>query len=229
MQIIDTHCHVISGDESRYPRAPLGGKQSAWAQSRPLTAEQMVVAMDEAGIARAVLVQATTAYGYDNAYVLDCARRYPDRLIAVGTFDPLAPGAAARLTAALESGLAGVRLFTAGSTLSGQGAWFADSAMDPFWEAARETTICLQLRLDAASHELDSVLERFPAVRVLLDHCGYPDIAASPAAAEQSLPELVELAESVLSRLPESPRRAILAGTSRRLYPELATTAAANA
>jgi L-fuconolactonase len=30
MNVIDTHCHIIAPDQSRYPRAPLGGKQSGW-------------------------------------------------------------------------------------------------------------------------------------------------------------------------------------------------------
>ncbi|MBB2506602.1 amidohydrolase, partial [Amycolatopsis echigonensis] len=41
MDIIDTHCHVVSADLARYPRAPLGGKQSGWATTRPVTADEM--------------------------------------------------------------------------------------------------------------------------------------------------------------------------------------------
>lgn len=71
MDIVDTHCHVVSADLARYPRAPLGGKQSGWATTRPVTADGMAERMNEAGITQSVLVQATTAYGYDNSYVLD--------------------------------------------------------------------------------------------------------------------------------------------------------------
>lgn len=281
MDVVDTHCHIISQDLARYPRAPIGGKQSAWASSRPVTAEDMVARMDETGIAQAVLVQATTAYGYDNSYVLDSRRRWPDRFVAVGTFDPLAAGAGARLTELLrDGGLAGVRLFTSGSTVPEQGQWFAAPETYDFWRTAEElgVTVCLQMRLGSATKHLVSVLVRFPGVRVLLDHMGYPDIASSPAeagrevaalaknpglhlklthrnlerlhdagdgagdflgpvldsfgsgriawgsnlpAAEQSLPELRKLAETVLDGLPEQARADILAGTARRLYPGL--------
>ena len=44
---IDIHPHVISKDEERYPRAPLGGKQSDWSRERPVGAEEMLAAMDE--------------------------------------------------------------------------------------------------------------------------------------------------------------------------------------
>ncbi|MEV5529854.1 amidohydrolase family protein [Streptomyces prunicolor] len=281
MDVVDAHCHIISEDQARYPRAPIGGKQSAWAESRPVTAAGMVTRMDEAGIGQAVLVQATTAYGYDNSYVLDSSRSHLGRFVAVGTFDPLRAHAADILANAVGGGgLAGVRLFTSGSTVPTQGEWFAAPETYEFWRRAGELgiTVCLQMRLGVATKQLRQVLERFPDVRVLLDHIGYPDIAASPAragadvaelaqhpglflklthrnlerlydagdaaadflepvvaaygadriawgsncpAAEQSLPELLRLAEDVLAVLPDDVRQAIFAGTARRLYPGL--------
>jgi L-fuconolactonase len=281
MDIIDTHCHVISPDTARFPRAPIGGRQSGWATTRPVTAEDMLAGMDATGIRQSVLVQATTAYGYDNSYVLDCCQRWPERFIAVGTVDPLQPDSGARLPGSCgDSGLAGVRLFTSGSTVPTQGEWFAAPETYDFWEAAGETgiTVCLQMRLGPVTKQLISVLERFPTVRVLLDHMGYPDVSASPSlagrevaelaqypglylklthrtleplgaagndaldfltpvlsafgaeriswgsnypAAEQSLPELVELAEKVLSLVPPEAREVIFAQTARRLYPGL--------
>lgn len=183
MRIADSHCHVLSADLDRYPRSPLGGKQSAWAGDRPVTAEAMLLLMDDSGIDQAVLVQATTAYGYDNSYVIDSARRSPDRFVAVGTVDPLGPDAGERLTRLLDAGLAGVRLFTTGSTMTGQGLWFADEATDPFWEtaAAARVPVCLQLRLGADTlAAVDELFRRHPDVVVLLDHCGYPDVRTSP-------------------------------------------------
>ncbi|MFE4216239.1 amidohydrolase family protein [Streptomyces sp. NPDC056844] len=281
MDVVDAHCHIISEDLAGYPKAPIGGKQSEWAASRPVTAEGMVARMDETGIGQAVLVQATTNYGYDNSYVLDSSRRWPERFVAVGTVDPLRPDAATSLKAAVgEGGLSGVRLFTSGSTVPTQGEWFVAPETFPFWEQAEELglPVCLQMRLGPATKQLVELLERFPGVKVLLDHIGYPDIAASPAragaevaelgvhpglhckithrnlerlqdagdaagdfltpvveafgagriawgsncpAAEQSLPELLALAEDVLADLPEAARYEIFAGTARRLYPGL--------
>ncbi|MBY8344143.1 amidohydrolase [Streptomyces spinosirectus] len=195
MDIIDTHCHVIAEDEDRYPRSPIGGKASAWATSRPVTTEDMLARMDEAGIRQSVLVQATTAYGYDNSYVRDSRAAHPDRLIAVGTFDPLAPEAPARLASAVQAqGLAGVRLFTSGSTVPVQGEWFAAPEAYPFWQAAAEldVTVCLQMRLGPATRQLVDLLQRFPTVRVFLDHIGYPDIAAGPARAGKEVAELAD-------------------------------------
>src|SRR5437762_103828 len=47
MVAVDVHPHVIARDENRYPRAPLGGKQSDWSRERPVSADEMIAAMDE--------------------------------------------------------------------------------------------------------------------------------------------------------------------------------------
>jgi predicted TIM-barrel fold metal-dependent hydrolase len=190
VDVVDAHCHIISPDTGRYPQAPIGGKQSGWAATRPVDAEQMLQAMDQTGIARSVLVQATTNYGYDNSYVLDSYRQHPGRFAAVGTFDPLRADAPDALQAAIEKeGLAGVRLFTSGSTVPVQGEWFAAEESFPFWQKAAEldVVVCLQMRLGPATAQLEDVLGRFPGVRVLLDHIGYPDITASPEQAGQDV------------------------------------------
>ncbi|MFD5284090.1 amidohydrolase family protein [Streptomyces rubrogriseus] len=218
MDFVDAHCHIISEDVTRYPKAPIGGKQSEWAATRPVTAEGMVARMDETGIDQAVLVQATTNYGYDNSYVLDSSRRWPERFVAVGTVDPLRPDAAANLKAAVgEGGLAGVRLFTSGSTVPTQGEWFVAPETFPFWEQAAELDlpVCLQMRLGAATGQLVELLGRFPGVKVLLDHIGYPDIAASPARAGAEVAQLgvhpglyLKLTHRNLERLKDAGERA---------------------
>ena len=130
MQIIDIHPHVIAADHMRYPLAPVGDKLSAWAAQRPVTREQLLAAMDEAGVAQAVLVQASTAHGHDNRYTADSAAAHPTRLAWVGSLDALAPDAPDRLTYWVrERGMAGLRLFTAGSTMTEQAPWLGDPAV----------------------------------------------------------------------------------------------------
>ena len=80
---IDTHTHVISSDEARYPRAPVGGHQSDWSKERPVSVERMLESMDAAGVAKSVLVQASTCYGHDNSYVADAVAAHPDRFTGV--------------------------------------------------------------------------------------------------------------------------------------------------
>ena|ERR1700688_4068653 len=89
---IDIHPHVISTDTERYPNAPVGGHKSDWSRERPVSMEQMIAAMDQAGIAKSVLVQASTCYGHDNSYMADAVAAYPNRFTGVFSIDVLAPG-----------------------------------------------------------------------------------------------------------------------------------------
>ncbi|MDE2474454.1 MAG: amidohydrolase, partial [Alphaproteobacteria bacterium] len=77
MTIIDTHAHVISTDTIRYPRAPIGGHQSDWSRDRPVSADAIIAAMDDAGVAKTILVQASTCYGHDNSLVVDSVAAHP--------------------------------------------------------------------------------------------------------------------------------------------------------
>jgi predicted TIM-barrel fold metal-dependent hydrolase len=90
---IDIHAHVISTATVRYPNAPLGGLKSDWSRERPVNVEQMIAAMNEAGIAESALVQASTCYSHDNSYVADAVAAHPDRFAGVFSVNVLAPDA----------------------------------------------------------------------------------------------------------------------------------------
>ena len=172
--MIDTHAHVIALDERRYPRAPLGGRQSDWSRERPVSADEMLAAMDAAGIARTVLVQASTCYGHDNSYLADAVAAHPRRYIGVFSVDMLAPDAPQRIRHWLGRGLSGLRVFIAGHTTA-QDVRLDDPRSFPAWDCAVQAglPICVQLRAPALG-QLQTVLERFPQARVLLDHMARP-------------------------------------------------------
>src|SRR5437867_13373022 len=107
--IIDTHVHIVAPDQSRYPRK-LARDNSAWVID--MSGERMLQLMTQAGIDRAVLVQAHSAYEYDNSYVADVAASYPERFISVCIIDPTRRDAAEQLTYWVkERGVRGIRLF----------------------------------------------------------------------------------------------------------------------
>src|SRR6202522_1941302 len=87
---IDIHPHIIADDDKRYPLAPLGGHQSDWSRTRPVTYGRMIAAMDEAGVDKSAIVQASTCYGHDNSYVADAVAAHPSRFTAVFSVDVLA-------------------------------------------------------------------------------------------------------------------------------------------
>jgi predicted TIM-barrel fold metal-dependent hydrolase len=174
-QIIDIHPHVISTDEKRYPRAPIGGHQSDWSRERPVTFDQMIAAQNAAGVSKAALVQASTCYGHDNSYVADAVNAHPERFTGVFSCDVL--GADARETMAhwMAKGLTGMRLFTTGSTMPGQADWLDDPRSFPAWKLAEEKSlpVCLQMTAKGIP-QLVNVLKRFPALGVILDHLARP-------------------------------------------------------
>ena len=81
--IIDIHPHIVSPDTKKYPLDPLGGTQSTWSTERPTTYDDLLRAMDEAGVAKAAIVHSSTAYGYDNSYVADAVAAVPSRFTGV--------------------------------------------------------------------------------------------------------------------------------------------------
>lgn len=173
--IIDIHPHIIAVDTRRYPRAPIGGHQSAWSQERPVSVEQLVVEQDGAGIQRAALVQASTCYGHDNSYIADAVAAYPERFTGVFSCDILASDACDTMQRWMARGLTGLRLFTTGSTMPGQAGWLDDPRSFPAWRKAEDLRlpVCLQMTAEGIP-QLENVLGRFPRLRVVLDHLARP-------------------------------------------------------
>ena len=100
--IIDAHAHsydILSGYGARGEFRPLGHGKGIWAtgeveQFLPeqygdlgFSTETLIHLMDENHVDRAVLLQGGN-YGFHNDYAAESAKRYPDRLTAVGTLDP---------------------------------------------------------------------------------------------------------------------------------------------
>jgi len=186
--IIDTHAHIISTDTRRYPNAPLGGQKSDWSRERPVSVEQMMSSLDQAGIAKSVLVQASTCYGHDNSYIADAVAAHPALFTGVFSVDVLAPDAPEKIRYWAGRRLTGLRLFTAGSTMPNQADWVDDPRSFPAWECASELGIpvCMQMTVKALP-QLVQMLRRFPNARIILDHMAKPTLSDGPpyhAAAE---------------------------------------------
>lgn len=169
--IVDIHPHVITTDEVRYPRNPLGGKQSVWSQQRPTTWQQLLDAMDDAGVLKAAIVQSSTCYGFDNSYVAEAVLARPERFTGVCSIDMLVPDAPETLRYWKERGMSGLRLFTTGSTMPGQSDVLADPRSFPAWEAAEALgmSVCVQMRPEGLPM-LQTLIHRFPRVKIIIDH-----------------------------------------------------------
>jgi predicted TIM-barrel fold metal-dependent hydrolase len=179
--IIDTHTHVIATDTKKYPLAPLFGKQSDWSAAHPIDYPDLLKADNAAGVDKAVLVQASSAYAFDNSYVADSVAAHPERFTGVFSIDVVAPDAVAKMKHWMSRGLTGMRIFTSGSTHAEQETFFADEAAFPAWQYASDQglSICMQMRV-VGLPLLETVLKRFPKVRVILDHFARAEAADGP-------------------------------------------------
>jgi L-fuconolactonase len=179
--IVDIHPHVISTDAVRHPLQPLGGTQSTWSRDRPTPFEKLVAAMDAAGVDKAAIVQASTAYGHDNSYVAEAIAAHPARFTGVFSVDVLAGDAVDKMRHWLARGFSGMRLFTTGSTMPGQQMWFADERTYPAWGFAAETGIAVCMQMTPQGFPpLRGLIARFPKVRIILDHLARPTLVDGP-------------------------------------------------
>lgn len=204
MQYVDIHPHIISDDEARYPPAPLFGKRSDWSRERPNTVSSLIAAMDEAGVAKAAVVHSSTTYGFDNAYVVDGCNQYPDRLVAVGSVDMVAPDALETIRGWVGKGLAGLRIFTGGSTKDFDPSELEDERAYPAWELMAQlgAPMCIQTG-PIGLPQVASLARRFPGVPIILDHLGRPDVLDGPPYAKAaSLFELADIPSIYLKLTP---------------------------
>lgn len=195
MNYIDIHPHIISDDEKRYPPAPLFGKRSDWSQERPSTVESLIAAMDAAGVAKAAVVHSSTTYGFDNSYVVDGCNQYKDRLVAVASVDMLADDVPAVIKGWADKGLAGLRIFTGGSTKDFDPSELDNPKSFKAWEALAELGLpmCIQTG-PIGLPQVRMLAEKFKSVNIILDHLGRPDVLDGPPYANaQSLFDMAGL------------------------------------
>jgi L-fuconolactonase len=178
--VADIHCHVISDDPARFPLAPMGGKQSEWSR-KPLTGMDMLQAIHDAGVAQSVLVQASTCYGHDNSYVVDCVQRDPRHFAGVFSVDMTGPDAVERITHWLGAGLSGARVFVAGHTAADAAVRLDDARSSAAWDylVRHRIPVSVQLRAHVLG-QLEAILARWPEAVIILDHCARPELDDGP-------------------------------------------------
>ena len=174
VEVIDAHTHVVSADVGRYPIAPGVGEEQSWHRNHPVDTEGLLALAEAAGVRALALVQALSCHGYDSRYVLDSARAHPGRTVAIGAVRPGDPLAVASLRRdVVEGGARGVRVFAVG----GETAPLDHPDVRAIAATAGDLDIPVVLLIVAA--QLPSVLElvnAYPAVRFVLDHCGFADL-----------------------------------------------------
>lgn len=180
---IDTQAHVVSADRDAYPLNPpdidtMGTAASRWFDAPALAVEDLLQRMDAAGIDRAVLVQAFSAYQYDNSYTADAAAAYPDRLASSCIID-LERDATNMVRHWIgERGARAIRCFLRNAAPD----WLSRPGSDNvFNEIARLDAIAQIVALDTDLPHLLQAAQRHGDLPFLLDHCGLPDLSGGPS------------------------------------------------
>lgn len=154
MEIVDTHCHAVS----------------IWFE--PI--ETLMDQMNRNGVEKAVLIQVRGVY--ENAYLVECLRRFSGRLAGVALVDNSRPDAPATLEQLTAQGVAGVRLTPDERSVGS----------DPLaiWRKAAELGVPVSCSGDLtgfADPEFESIIQELPNLKVIIEHLGRGGDDSAPA------------------------------------------------
>ena len=153
MPIIDTHCHAAT----------------IWFQG----VETLLDQMNRNDVDHAVLIQIRGMR--DNAYLVECLRRFPGKFSAVVTLDPNSPDSPAQLEGLVKEGVEGIRLHTSARSPGG----------DPLaiWRKAQDLDIpvsCQGGLPDFSNDDFASIFQELPQLKIIIEHLGRGGDDSSP-------------------------------------------------
>ena len=179
-QLLDTHAHLIADDWKTYrarpftPDLPVPERPSA-----TVTAEHLIALMDRHDVDHACLVQRGHVYGYDNSYILDSARKFPERFHPVVILDTQDPGAAETYRRMVrDDRVAGFRMANSRPWLLDT-AWMSSPTAMEVWRACADlgtpmTLIVFNNQLSYVLPLLKILAKEFSGLPIVLDHGAMP-------------------------------------------------------
>jgi predicted TIM-barrel fold metal-dependent hydrolase len=172
--IIDTHLEVWTFDPKfpfHHPERPEMKRTNV---EGPI--ENEVEEMRDFGLKYAVLIN-PRFYGWDNSYISYSLHRYPKLFVAHGLLDPLQPDPAGKLRYWVrEHGFQGMRF---SPIYHPQSTWLNSKEHYPLWREAERLGAVFNFYI--VPHQmpmLEDMAERFPGVKIVIDHLGKPDLRA---------------------------------------------------
>ncbi len=184
MLILDTHAHIYSRDEKRYPTIdkplrPPGGKGSL---------EDLRRETNENGVTAACIVQVSSFYGFDNRYICDSAKAAPSWTAGVCTLDPDDPHSPGLLQQyKRDYGIRGMR------SIAARNGHFDHPGVRALWKTALEEGIVINaLSGLQTAPQVDQLVGEFPDLPVVLDHCLNPTIGPQLGATVQQVVKMAQ-------------------------------------
>lgn len=177
--IIDTHVHLFSDDEKRFPFP-----HNAPYKPQPQTVEEYVRFATAAGINHAIIVH-PEPYQDDHRYLEYCFSQERTPMFFKGTclFDPLAPDTPDRMAALMKRNTGrivalrihevrapGVPAATSGPIKDRE---MHSNAMKATWRRAEQLGLAIQMHfLPYYAPQIGELAAQFPNLPVILDHLG---------------------------------------------------------
>ena len=188
MPVIDAQVHAYERNHPGRPwHAVLTGPPE-------VTGDQMVAAMDAAGVDGAILVSPLTIYRYDASYALDVHKRHPGRFALIKPVDPTDPAVAEVIADWKRTpGTVGIRMLLVRGGLSEDP---ADPGLNGVLKAAARLSLPVNLHIAGRLNQGLELIRRNPDTQIVIDHLGLvqphePPVPAQPWA---DLPKVLMLA-----------------------------------
>ena len=185
MNIVDTHAHIYSEDVDQYPQI----SEPYLPPTGHGTIEHLKEETERNSINRVVVVQTFTAYQHDNRLLIDTVERNRHWLTGVLNLDPFDIESVEIMKSARQVGVVGNRVSEG---------WTTDGTIQPehdrLWSTAHELGMVICALLNPPNcQSLANLLEAYPEVPVVLDHCA--NLKSSDSYQSNNLQTVLDLAQ----------------------------------
>ena len=186
--IIDSQVHAYERDHPGRPwhKVLIGPPE--------VTGDQMVAAMDAAGVDGALLVSPLTMYRYDASYVVTVRQRHPDRFALIKPVDPADPAVADIIADWKRTpGAVAVRMLLVRGGLAADP---ADPGLNRVLATAARLSVPVNLHIAGRLEQGRALIARNPDTQIIIDHLGLVQPHEPPVPDEPwaELPQVLALA-----------------------------------
>jgi len=164
MPIVDSQVHIWGADTPARPWP----KRAEAQRPIPLGKDELLREMDAAGVDRVVLVPPSWE-GDRNDLAIEAAIAHPQRFSTMGRLDPQDPASRGALAAwRKQPGMLGLRFTFHTPVLA---PLLTEGHMDWVWAEAEKAGVPLYVLVPhALVHLIDDVAQRYPGLRLVMDH-----------------------------------------------------------
>lgn len=186
---IDAHSHIWTPDVAHYPLA--GGFTVADMKPKSFTAQELLKICRPAEVGRVNLIQ-MSYYEFDNRYMLDMIKLYPERFVGTAIVDPLGAHPDEEMRALAPKGVRAFRIAPNYSKLP-PARWLEPAGYEAMFAAAAKTRQALSCLINPdAFPEVVRMARKYPDTAVIIDHLGR--IGADGTIRQQDVDALCALA-----------------------------------